>query len=521
MICVSEEEKKEILRVIKTFAPDYDVLVFGSRYKWDSKDHSDIDLVFAGDSKMPPIQIFKLREAYDATNLPYRVDILDYNAISESFRKIIDAGNEVIYKGRGKAKSNWTKVKLKDICAINQNTYSLSEKWDFVNYLETGNITDNRIDTIWKIVLDEDILPGRARRKVAVNDILYSMVRPNQRHYGIIKEVLPNMLVSTGFAVITADKTLADSDFLYYYLTQDDIVNILHAIGEQSAPAYPSIMPYDIESIELFLPPLSEQIEIGQTLRTLDDKIANNTAINHHLEQMAQAIFKSWFVDFEPFADGEFVESELGEIPVGWQIVTLDEVCTKITDGSHFSPMKSDDGLYPMFSVKDMEQHGFNYQSCKMISADDFEVMITNDCVPRIDDILVAKDGSYLKHIFIVNEQRKEAILSSIAIFRPNSIRIFPEILLCFLKYPSVQQTIKDNFVSGSALPRIVLKDFKKLKLILPPITEQGKIAGILSKFRYLIALHQEENNDLTVARDILLPRMMSGELSVANVDCT
>lgn len=178
---------------------------------------------------------------------------------------------------------DWKPTRIGDISKTNQQTYSVSEKWPFVKYLDTGNITENRISEIQHLVTGQDTLPSRARRKVAVDDILYSTVRPNQRHYGIVKEVLQNMLVSTGFAVITADKAKTDADFLYYYLSQNHIVDGLHAIGEQSVSAYPSIKPSDIESLELLLPSLPEQVEIGRTLRALDDKIANNTKINHHL----------------------------------------------------------------------------------------------------------------------------------------------------------------------------------------------------------------------------------------------
>lgn len=177
----------------------------------------------------------------------------------------------------------WTPTRIGDICKTNQQTYSVSEKWPFVNYLDTGSITENCVSEIQHLVTGRDALPSRARRKIALDDILYSTVRPNQRHYGIIKEILPNMLVSTGFAVITIDKTLADSTFLYYYLSQNKIVDRLQAIGEQSVSAYPSIKPSDIEELELMLPPLPEQITIGHTLRALEDKIANNTNINHHL----------------------------------------------------------------------------------------------------------------------------------------------------------------------------------------------------------------------------------------------
>ena len=184
--------------------------------------------------------------------------------------------------------NEWKSVRIGDVCKMNQRTYSTSEKWSFVNYLDTGNIIENRIDAIQHFVTGKDTLPSRARRKVATDDILYSTVRPNQRHYGIINETIPNMLVSTGFAVITVDKLRADSKFLYYYLTQNDVVNSLHAIGEQSVSAYPSIKTSDIANIELRLPSLPKQIEIALILRSLDDKIAINTKINHHLDASAR-----------------------------------------------------------------------------------------------------------------------------------------------------------------------------------------------------------------------------------------
>lgn len=179
--------------------------------------------------------------------------------------------------------NEWKPTRLGDICKTNQRTYSVAEKWPFINYLDTGSITENSISEIQHIVEGKDALPSRARRKVVVDDILYSTVRPNQRHYGIVKEILPNMLVSTGFTVITVDKAVADSDFLYYYLSQDDIINSLQAIGEQSVSAYPSIKPSDIEGLEMLLPPLAEQKEIGHTLRALDEKTSYNTKINNHL----------------------------------------------------------------------------------------------------------------------------------------------------------------------------------------------------------------------------------------------
>ncbi|WP_270420195.1 restriction endonuclease subunit S [Acidaminococcus massiliensis] len=206
-------------------------------------------------------------------------------------------------------------------------------------------------------------------------------------------------------------------------------------------------------------------------------------------------------------------------MPEGWNVASLEDVCLKVTDGSHYSPKDEPGAPYPMYSVKDMETYCFNDSTCKHISVEEFERMKKSDCVPLVNDILVAKDGSYLKEIFICSEQRDEAILSSIAIFRPNPSVILPDILLFLLKQPSIRTDVADNYVSGSALPRIVLKDFKKYQFVLPPFNEQKKIGDILHSFRIQITTNVDENNKLRTLRDTLLPRLMSGELDISNID--
>lgn len=231
---------------------------------------------------------------------------------------------------------------------------------------------------------------------------------------------------------------------------------------------------------------------------------------NQNLEQQAQAIFKSYFVDCIPYG---------GVIPETWHNVSLAEMCVKITDGSHYSPKDSPDSPYSMLSVKDMEEYDFCRSNCKHLEWHDLQEMKKNDCIPQVDDILVAKDGSYLKEIFICNEQRQEAILSSIAIFRPNPNVIKPEILLYLLKQPNVRKDVADNYVSGSVLPRIVLKDFKRYSCVIPPLSEQNRIVGFLSSIRGKIAQNVKENNRLAILRDTLLPRLMSGEIDVSEVE--
>ena len=177
----------------------------------------------------------------------------------------------------------WIKIRLGDACKTNINSYSPKDGWDFVNYLDTGNIIANKIESIQHININNEKLPSRARRKVKNDSIIYSTVRPNQRHFGIIKSQPENFLVSTGFAVIDVDQKILDADFIYYYLSQNTVVNSLHAIAEQSTSAYPSIKPSDIENLEIEIPDIITQKKIASILGNLDKKIVINNVINDNL----------------------------------------------------------------------------------------------------------------------------------------------------------------------------------------------------------------------------------------------
>lgn len=174
-------------------------------------------------------------------------------------------------------------MRIGDCCRTNTQIYSLKEKWETIRYLDTGNLTEGKISEIQTFISGKDKLPSRARRKVQVGDILFSTVRPNQKHYGIITDNMANLLVSTGFVVISVDAAIADPYFIYYFLTQKAIIESLQAIAEQSVSAYPSIRASDIEDIEISLPTLEVQREIGRALKVLDAKRALNEKVNDNL----------------------------------------------------------------------------------------------------------------------------------------------------------------------------------------------------------------------------------------------
>lgn len=308
----------------------------------------------------------------------------------------------------------------------------------------------------------------------------------------------------TEHAVVVQANEKNNTRYLSYLLST---MNLGRLSGQSAQPGL-SVKTLSVQEVEL--PDKETQIKAANLLASLDTKIEENERINKNLEAQGLALYKSYFIDFDPYE---------GAQPKGWNVVSLEDVCLKITDGSHYSPKDDSGAPYPMYSVKDMETYGFNSSSCKHISTDEFERMKKSDCVPFVNDILVAKDGSYLKEIFICSEQKDEAVLSSIAIFRPDPNVILPDILLFLLKQPSIRADVADNYVSGSALPRIVLKDFKKYQFILPPIDEQRKIGNILHSFRMQITSNVNENNRLNALRDALLPKLMSGEIDVSDID--
>ncbi len=176
-----------------------------------------------------------------------------------------------------------------------------------------------------------------------------------------------------------------------------------------------------------------------------------------------------------------------------WQNVKLEDVCIKITDGSHWSP-KSQESGYPMASVKDMGESELDLSSCRKISKTDFEELVRQDCKPKVGDVLIAKDGSYLKQIFDVKNEQDVVILSSIAIIRPNKQSVTPHFLKYVFKNPTFQEMVSNNYVSGAVIPRIVLKDFCKIPFSLPPLDVQKRIAGILGALDDRIDVLRREN---------------------------
>lgn len=271
--------------------------------------------------------------------------------------------------------------------------------------------------------------------------------------------------------------------------------------------------------MQLPIPHIDKQREIVKEYNTIQNRIALNQQLIQKLEETAQAIYKEWFVEFEfpnedgkPYksSGGEMKESELGQIPNKWSIMTLHEVTKKITDGSHSSPSSTEEGL-PMASVKDMHHWGLNLTSCRKISKRDYNKLVINDCKPLKNDILIAKDGSFLKHIFVVNENEDVVILSSIAIIRPNE-KLNSNLLSLYLKLDETKKRM-ENVVNGGAIQRIILKEFKKVLVVVPEKHLQINATRLIDPLLKVCWIKSKENQKLTELKDLLLSKLANTQV--------
>lgn len=389
-------------------------------------------------------------------------------------------------------------MRLGDCCKTNLHTYSDKEKWSMIRYLDTGSITEGRIDEIQTLYPGVDKIPSRARRKASVGDILFSTVRPNQKHYGIIEAGTENLLVSTGFTVVTVDTTIADPYFIYYYLTQSSVIESLQAIAEQSTSTYPSIKPSDIEDIELDLPELETQKKIGSTLRMLDRKIALNEEINDNLEQQAQAYFQELFVDN---ADPE------------WTTGTISDLGT-VVGGS--TPSKAKPEYYTESGIAWITPKDLSINKSKFVSHGENDI---TELGLRNSSASLMPEGTVLFS--------SRAPIGYIAIAAGEvttnqgfkSVVPKPEIGTPFV-YFFLKNTLPviEGMASGSTFKEVSGSTMKNVPAVIPDAETLVKFSDFCAPIFAQQRILEEQNQSLVTLRDNLLPKLMSGEIDVSSV---
>ena len=179
--------------------------------------------------------------------------------------------------------------KLSEVADINPETYSPKESWSFVNYLDTSSITSGRITDIQYIIPSEEKLPSRARRIIRENDVVFSTVRPNQLHYGIIPLPKPNMLGSTGFVVIRSKKDSIPNEIIYLAITEPTFVEQMQQLAEQSVSTFPSIRPNDLDAC-IIPEPREENADFVSLVKSIFKTVAENNEENERLSALRDTL---------------------------------------------------------------------------------------------------------------------------------------------------------------------------------------------------------------------------------------
>lgn len=380
-------------------------------------------------------------------------------------------------------------------------------------FLNTSNIKDDNFDLSSGdyITLEKDLKLRKG--KLIRKDIVLTTrgTVGSVAHYK--KTIKPEHLrINSGMVILRVSHNL-DDNYFYQVVKSDFLKRQFYLFG--SGSAQPQLPIKDLRRISFPYPPHPIQRKIAAVLSAYDDLIENNNRRIAILEKMAEELYREWFVRLR-FPGHEKTKITKG-IPEGWEMRRIGEICIKVTDGAHASPSFVNDGKF-MASVKDMTDYGFNLESMKTIGESDFVKLVHADCKPLADDVLIAKDGSYLKHVFVWNRNLDLVILSSIAILRPNKDLIQPHFFSLTLKQESIKSMMA-SYVSGSALPRIILNDFKKMQLLVPERSLIIQFESIVKPIYQNINAILDSISYLTNSRDRLLSRLMSGKINVEHLD--
>jgi len=302
----------------------------------------------------------------------------------------------------------------------------------------------------------------------------------------------------TEHAVVAVGNELADS----YFLAR--LLSLMHLGNLSAQSAQPGLSIQTLSKQIIRLPSISYQREISTVLKSLDDKIELNRRINDNLEQQAQALFKSWFVDFDPFKDRKFVDSELGKIPEGWKVGYLSEIADIIMGQSPNGSTYNENGEGIIF-YQGRAEFGTRFPSIRLFTTNPTRIAPANS-------ILI----SVRAPVGDINITHKECCIGrglASAVSRTNKS--------AFLLYTlfSLKSDLDKFNAEGTVFGSINRKALETLKILIPTNDIISKFEAIVASMDQQILILHIESENLKILRDTLLPKLMSGELKINDIN--
>lgn len=518
---IRPDHLKIVEEILEKHVPDREVWAFGSRVNGTAKETSDLDLAVIGENPLEFQTLGALRDAFSESNIPYKVDVVDWAKIEKTFRGIIQK-NKVVIKEQDFFSKSWLYYPNFPNHWIRTSLYSLA-KW--VNGLA---FREFQFSPVGKPVIKiAEIKNGISEQTKFSNqsfdnsllikkgDLLFSWSGQPETSIDAFWWQGPNGWLNQHiFRVLPIEKI--DRVFLFYLLRYLK-PNFIGIARNKQTTGLGHVTKHDLEKIEVAYPPLPEQRAIAHILGTLDDKIELNRRMNETLEAMAQAIFKSWFVDFDPvrakmegrptglpkeiedlFPDS-FEDSELGEIPRGWEVTVLGEIINIL-----------DSKRIPLSGKQRNERPGpYPYYGAAGIL--DF----IDDFIFEGIFILVGEDGS------VINRNGNPVTqyvwgkfwVSNHAHVLSGNRGISNEHLLLFL------QTLEIGpYVTGAVQPKLNQTNLCRIPFLLPNESICKSFEDIVSPIYAIYRENFMQIKILTNIRDNLLPKLLSGEIKVSGI---
>ena len=537
-IDVTIEQRETILALLKEHLPDTPAWVYGSRVKWMSRPQSDLDLVvFATPGQKS--RVGDLREAFEEGNLPFRVDLFVWDAIPETFKEQIGAEHVVLVEAEEQGeRDGWTSVQLGDTVDLLTGFPFKSDK--YVNdpsaprLLRGDNIGQGRLRWDGAKRWPQNETQSLNSYWLRGDDVVIAMDRPwikaGLKFSAVRESDLPALLVQR-VSRLRGNSRL-NTRFLSYVIGGRDFTN--YVLSVQTGTAVPHISARQIKEFEFLLPSLSEQRAIAHILGTLDGKIELNRRMNETLEAMAQTLFKSWFVDFDPvrakmegrwrrdqslpglpaehydlFPD-RVVDSELGEIPEGWEVKPLGDV-VKVVGGTTPSTKVIEyweGGIHCWATPKDLS----NLSSPVLL---DTARKITNAGLNKISSGLLPPGTVLLSSrapigYLAISEEPVAINQGFIAMPPVDGISNLFTLYWC-----NAFREVILNYASGTTFLEISKRNFRRIPMPIADKVVMGAFDKQARPFHRRIAANERESHLLAALRETLLPKLVSGEVEV------
>jgi len=392
---------------------------------------------------------------------------------------------------------------LKNACELEHVCdYVNNRTTSSMNYISTENMLPNKGG-----ISESTIIPPGTTTEYKIGDILISNIRPYfqkiwcaDRCGGCSADVL----------CIRA-KENTDSKYLYYLLSQQAFFD--YVMSGAKGCKMPRGDKKQIMQWPVNIPAIDVQKKVVAILSSLDNKIRLNRRINDNLEVQAKALFKSWFVDFEPFKGGKFVDSKLGPIPEGWSIGKVNDVVQILSGFAFKSETFVQSGPYRLITIKGVQDGYLDISGASYISK--VPLKMPAYCNLEIGDILLSLTGN-VGRVCIVD--RPNLLLNQrVAKLQPR--RDKQDLLFVYILFR--QDTFKNHLLQiarGTAQLNLSPVETREISIILPPANVLLEFSKIGQYLFDKIALSNQETLRLSALRDTLLPKLMSGELSVEEV---